>query len=41
LTVTEARAAALADLDTTVNRVGLERFTRVLNEAQKPKETTV
>lgn len=41
LTVTEARAAALADLDATVDRIGLERFTRVLNEAQKPKETTV
>jgi hypothetical protein len=31
-------AAALADLDTVVNRVGLERFTRVLSEAQKAKE---
>lgn len=41
LTVPQARAAALADLDTTVDRVGLERFTRVLGEAQKPKETTV
>jgi hypothetical protein len=41
LTVTEARAAALVDLDTTVDRVGLERFTRVLGEAQKAKEITV
>jgi len=40
LTVPQARAAALADLDTIVDRVGLERFTRVLGEAQKPKETT-
>ena len=41
LTVPQARAAALADLDTTVDRVGLERFTRVLSEAQKAKEITV
>ena len=40
LTVPQARAAALADLDAIVDRVGLERFTRVLNEAQKSKETT-
>ena len=40
LTVPQARAAALADLDATVDRVGLERFARVLSEAQKPKETT-
>jgi hypothetical protein len=39
LTVTQARAAALVDLDTTVNRIGLDRFTRVLNEAQNPKGT--
>ena len=39
LTVTQARAAALVDLDTTVNRIGLDRFTRVLNEAQNPKAT--
>jgi hypothetical protein len=37
LTITQARAAALVDLDTTVDRIGLERFSRVLNEAQKPK----
>jgi hypothetical protein len=41
LTVPQARAAALVDLDTVVNRVGLERFARVLGEAQKPKETTI
>ena len=40
-TVTEARAAALADLDATVDRIGLERFTRVLSEAQTAKEATV
>lgn len=37
LTVTQARGAALADLDLTVDRVGLDRFTRVLYEAQNPK----
>jgi hypothetical protein len=37
LTITQARAAALADLDSTVNRIGLDRFSRVLNEAQKTK----
>lgn len=37
LTVTQARAAALIDLDTAVNRVGLDRFTRVLSKAQNPK----
>lgn len=37
LTVTQARAAALVDLDSTVDRIGLERFSKVLNEAQKPK----
>jgi hypothetical protein len=35
LTVPQARAAALADLDLTVDRVGLDRFTRVLSKAQK------
>jgi hypothetical protein len=40
LTVTQARAAALVDLDTTVDRIGLDRFARVLNQAQKPKEKT-
>jgi hypothetical protein len=38
LTVTQARAAALVDLDTTVNRIGLDRFARVLNQAQKPRD---
>jgi hypothetical protein len=33
LTIPQARAAALVDLDTVVDRVGLERFTRVLGEA--------
>lgn len=37
LTVTQARAAALIDLDTAVDRVGLDRFTRVLSEAQNLK----
>lgn len=37
LTVTQARAAALVQLDLTVDRVGLDRFTRVLSEAQNPK----
>lgn len=32
-----ARAAALVELDTTVNRVGLSRFSTALNEAQKMK----
>jgi len=40
LTIIQARAAALVDLDTTVNRIGLDRFARVLNQAQKPKEKT-
>jgi hypothetical protein len=35
LTVTHARAAALMDLDTTVDCIGLDRFARVLNEAQQ------
>lgn len=38
LTVTQARAAALLDLDKTVSRIGHERFSHVLNEAQKPKD---
>jgi len=38
LTITQARAAALVDLDTTVDRIGLDRFARVLNQAQKPKD---
>lgn len=37
LTVTQARAAALVQLDLTADRVGLDRFTRVLSEAQNPK----
>ena len=37
LTVTQARAAALVDLDLTVNRVGLDRFSAVLAAAQNPK----
>lgn len=41
LTVTQARAAALVDLDLTVDRIGLERFARVLNQAQKPKDQNV
>ena len=39
LTVTQARAAALVDLDITVDRIGLDRFARVLNQAQKPKDS--
>ncbi len=35
LTMSQARAAALVDLDMTVNKVGFERFARVLNTAQK------
>lgn len=38
LTITQARAAALVDLDLTVDRIGLDRFSRVLNQAQKPKD---
>lgn len=37
LTVTQARAAALVDLDLTVDRIGLDRFTAVLDAAQNPK----
>lgn len=37
LPVTQARAAALADLDLTVDRIGLDRFTAVLDAAQNPK----
>lgn len=39
LTVSQARAAALADLDLTVDRIGLDRFSTILNKAQKPKVT--
>lgn len=38
LTVTQARAAALMDLDATVTRIGLTRFARVLAEAQTKKD---
>ena len=38
LTVTQARAAALMDLDATVTRIGLPRFARVLAEAQTKKD---
>ena len=38
LTITQARAAALVDLDLTVDRIGLDRFARVLNQAQNPKD---
>lgn len=38
LTVTQARAAALMDLDFTVTRIGLPRFARVLAEAQTKKD---
>ena len=38
LTVAQAREMALAQLDLTVGRVGLERFTRVLAEAQKTNQ---
>jgi hypothetical protein len=37
LTITQARAAALADLDLTVDRIGLDRFSSVLGAAQNPK----
>ncbi len=37
LTVTQARAAALVDLDLTVDRIGLDRFAQVLDAAQNPK----
>jgi hypothetical protein len=37
LTVTQARGAALADLDLTVDRIGLDRFAQVLDAAQNPK----
>jgi hypothetical protein len=40
LTVAQARQAALAQLDLTVERVGLERFTRVLADAQKTNPET-
>jgi hypothetical protein len=38
LTVTQARAAALLDLDATVARIGHARFKSVLDKAQKPKD---
>lgn len=38
LTVSQARAAALVDLDATVTRIGLTRFARVLAEAQTKKD---
>jgi hypothetical protein len=41
LTVTQARAAALADLDLTVDRIGLNRFAQVLDAAQNPKPETL
>ena len=37
LTVSQAREAAQIDLDSTVDRVGVDRFTRAINEVQKPK----
>ena len=37
LTITQARAAALVDLDLTVDRIGLDRFAQVLDAAQNPK----
>ena len=37
LTTSQARAAALIDLDLTVDRVGLERFTAALDAAQNPQ----
>jgi hypothetical protein len=41
LTVTQARAAALVDLDLTVDRIGLDRFAAVLDAAQNPKPETL
>lgn len=38
LTVNQARAAALVDLDLTVDRIGLDRFSTILNQAQTKKE---
>lgn len=38
LTITQARAAALMDLDSTVTRIGLPRFARVLAEVQTKKD---
>lgn len=38
LTITQARAAALLDLDATVARIGHDRFKSVLDKAQKPKD---
>lgn len=37
LTIAQARAAALVDLDLTVDRIGLDRFAQVLGAAQNPK----
>jgi len=37
LPVTQARAAALVDLDLTVDRIGLDCFAQVLDAAQNPK----
>lgn len=37
LTLRQAQACALADLDALVDRVGLERFSAVLNAAQTPE----
>ncbi len=34
LTIAQARAAAILDLDATVARIGADRFARVLSEAQ-------
>lgn len=39
LTVSQAREAAMLQLDATVDRVGFDRFTRVLSEAQKTTTT--
>lgn len=41
LTVTHARGAALADLDLTVDRIGLDRFAAILDAAQNPKPETL
>jgi hypothetical protein len=39
LTIAQARSAALIQLDLTVDRVGLDRFTRALSEASKGVKT--
>jgi hypothetical protein len=41
LPVNHARAAALVDLDLTVDRIGLDRFAAVLDAAQNPKPETL